>query len=123
LKYVSIQLKGLLCYCYSLINLLYVNKIFRFSRCYVHCMYVLYCTLYINIGIIILLIILRHGFYIKHNVAETRLCLRLRVEPAQLSPTKYVLPEDGERTQCPKRCYMKKAFAMDNVQNCDSHFL
>jgi hypothetical protein len=36
---------------------------------------------YINITIMILDIILRPAFYLKYDVSETGLCLRLQVEP------------------------------------------
>jgi hypothetical protein len=55
------------------------------------------------------------GFYLKHDVSETRFCLRLQAknqphlvlvlvsgDRVQLSR---FLPEDGYRIQSPKRCF------------------
>jgi hypothetical protein len=57
----------------------------------------------INTIIEFLDIIHRPVFYLKHNVSETGFCLRLIY--AQLSR---LLPEDGDRIQCPKRCVFSK---------------
>jgi hypothetical protein len=70
-----------------------------------------------NINITILDIIHRPAVYLKHNVSETRLCLRLQVEPSQLFPfdggslmvrNEKVQPEVGYRIQSPKRCVLNK---------------
>jgi hypothetical protein len=56
--------------------------------------------------------------YLKHNVSETGVCLRLQVDATQstellpVSGTEQVPSEDGDRIQSPK---------MDNAQNCDRY--
>jgi hypothetical protein len=67
---------------------------------------------YINITITILDIIHRPVFYLKYDISETGICLRLQVEPTQLGPIDgasfCVPPEDGDRIQSPKRHVFNK---------------
>jgi hypothetical protein len=48
--------------------------------------YIALCRWYINITVKILDIIHRLVFHLKHNVLETRFCLRLHMELTQLAP-------------------------------------
>jgi hypothetical protein len=63
--------------------------------------------------ITILDIIHRPVFYLKHDVSETEICLRLQMEPSQLDPidraslSLSLSLRTGERT-------------MDSTRNCDS---
>jgi hypothetical protein len=52
-------------------------------------------------------------YYSEHNVSETGFRLRLQVKLTgdrgqlyRLVPTEYVLPEDGDTIQFPKRCIL-----------------
>jgi hypothetical protein len=67
---------------------------------------------YISTNIMFLENIHRPVYTSKHNVSETVFCLCLHVKPTQLGPIDraspyHVLPEDGERIQCPKRYVLK----------------
>jgi hypothetical protein len=68
-------------------------------------------------------------FYLKAQCFNSGLCLRLQSKPTQLDPidraspyrrrlgpTEYVLPEDGDIIQSPKRYVLNKNRTMDNVQ-------
>jgi hypothetical protein len=66
--------------------------------------------LYINLTIAILDIILRPVFYLKHDVSDTAFCLRLQVEPTQIS-------ESSLRNVV----FKKKVRTTDNSQNCVSY--
>jgi hypothetical protein len=64
---------------------------------------------YINITITIPDTVNRPVFNLKkHDVSETRLCLRLRKEPTPMDPTEWVPREEGDRIQSPKRRVLNK---------------
>jgi hypothetical protein len=64
--------------------------------------------LHVTTNIMFLDVIQRPVYISKQNVSETGFCLRLQVKPTQLGPidrAEYVLLEDEERIQSPKRCF------------------
>jgi hypothetical protein len=76
---------------------------------------------YININITILYIIQRPVFYLKLIVSEPVFCLRLQVQPTQLSPIDIVSLSPETDSSLRNVVFSIKDKMMAYVQNCDRY--
>jgi hypothetical protein len=80
---------------------------------------------YINITIPIQDIVNRPVFYLKHNISETGVCLRLQVEPTQLSSiyrSSLCLRRQETESSLRNAVFWIKDGKINNVQDRESYF-